>query len=307
MIQDMERLCEIYELVEEIGVVDTANRLNITIGTVKRYCRECNRRLRERQIENIQDAEAAAEKASMQLLSETREKKPSSNHDIVGVIGDIHAPFDHPNYVDFCYDTFKKHGVTRVVAIGDIADNHAISSHLTETCAMSPEEEYKNTLQHIQKYVEAFPNLDLCLGNHDNIPLRQMATLGIPTAFLKSFSSLWKLPDTWNIVEDIIIDNVYYFHGTGSVGKTPAFNRALNNRMSTVQGHAHSAFGVTYHANSLNIVFGLDTGCGILKEAYAFEYGKPFPKKPILGCGVVYSSTEAYAVPMGYEYFRSAK
>ncbi|NLX81399.1 MAG: hypothetical protein GXZ03_07545, partial [Proteiniphilum sp.] len=68
----MERLCEIYELVEEIGVVDTANRLNITIGTVKRYCSECNRRLRERQIENIQDAEAT-EKASMQLLSETRE------------------------------------------------------------------------------------------------------------------------------------------------------------------------------------------------------------------------------------------
>ena len=74
MIQDMERLCEIYELVEEIGVVDTANRLNITIGTVKRYCRECNRRLREGQIENIQDAEATTEKASMQLLSETREK-----------------------------------------------------------------------------------------------------------------------------------------------------------------------------------------------------------------------------------------
>lgn len=304
MIHDMEKLRKIYELVNETSIIETAKRLNLAKSTVERYCREFNRQIKA--MNDTVDSKVESN-SKIKLLSETREKKPSNNHDIVGVIGDIHAPFDHPNYVDFCYDTFKKHGVTRIVAIGDIVDNHAISRHLTETCALSPEEEYENTLQHIQKYVEAFPNLDLCIGNHDNIPLRQVATLGIPAVFLKSFSSLWKLPDTWNIVEDIIIDNVYYFHGTGSVGKTPAFNRALNNRMSTVQGHAHSAFGVTYHANSLDIVFGLDTGCGILKEAYAFEYGKPFPKKPILGCGVVYSSTEAYAVPMGYEYFRSAK
>ena len=45
MIRDMERLCEIYELVKEIGVVDTANRLNLAIGTVKRYCREYTRKL----------------------------------------------------------------------------------------------------------------------------------------------------------------------------------------------------------------------------------------------------------------------
>jgi len=74
MIQDMERLCEIYELVNEIGVVDTANRLNLAIGTVERYCREYTRKLRERQVESIQDAKATTEKVSMQLLSETRQK-----------------------------------------------------------------------------------------------------------------------------------------------------------------------------------------------------------------------------------------
>lgn len=229
----------------------------------------------------------------------------TTDHDIVGVIGDIHAPFDHPNYADFCYDTFVKHGVTRVVAIGDIADNHAISRHQTETCAMSSHEEYAKTLEHIKKYTEAFPVVDVCIGNHDNVPTRQVATLGIPDVFLKSFSALWELPETWNIVEDIIINGVYFFHGTGSAGKMPAFNRALSNRMSTVQGHAHSAFGVMYHANPMNIVFGCDTGCGILNDAYAFEYGKPFPKKPVLGCSVIYSSTEAYAVPMSEKYFRS--
>ena len=232
-------------------------------------------------------------------------EKVESENEVVGVIGDVHAPYDHPNYAQFCYDTFEKHGVGHVVAIGDISDNHAISRHMTETCAMSPEEEYKKTLEHVRKYTEMFPIVDLCIGNHDKIPSRQVATLGIPDVFLKSFSALWELPDTWNIVEDIIINGVYYFHGTGSTGKTPAFNRALNNRMSTVQGHAHSAFGVTYHANSMNIVFGCDTGCGILSEAYAFEYGKPFPKKPVLGCSVIYSSTEAYAIPMGEKYFRS--
>jgi hypothetical protein len=31
----------------------------------------------------------------------------------------------------------------------------------------------------------------------------------------------------------------------------------------------------------------MQVGCGIDNSQYAFAYGKSFPKKPILGCGLV--------------------
>jgi hypothetical protein len=31
----------------------------------------------------------------------------------------------------------------------------------------------------------------------------------------------------------------------------------------------------------------MQVGCGIDNDAYAFHYGRQFPKKPVLGCGVV--------------------
>src|SRR5664279_5075479 len=49
----------------------------------------------------------------------------SQKQEIVGIIGDTHFPFSHPNYLNFIQDTFKKHGVTKIIHIGDICDNHA--------------------------------------------------------------------------------------------------------------------------------------------------------------------------------------
>ena len=173
--------------------------------------------------------------------------------EIVGVISDTHIPFEHPNYLKFCVDTFKRYGVTRVVHIGDLVDNHAISRHQSETSAMSAESEYAVALKRVGLWTKAFPKLTLCTGNHDLIPHTQAATLGMPEPFLKTLRELWMLPKGWNIVPEVIIDGVYYFHGIGSTGKTPAYNRMANNRMSTVQGHTHSRFGVAYHANPTNI------------------------------------------------------
>lgn len=141
--------------------------------------------------------------------------------------------------------------------------------------------------------------------NHDAIPSRQLADLGMPSFYLRSYKDLWNLPKAWDIDVEFIIDNVLYFHGIGSMGKDGALNSALYNRMSTVQGHAHSFLGCKYSANNRDLVFGMNVGCGVDNDSYAMEYGKHFVKKPTLGCGVVYSSKEAYAIPMTDKYFRS--
>lgn len=237
------------------------------------------------------------------LLNE--DEKPEER--IVGVIGDVHEPFSHENYLQFCVDTFIKHRVTDIVFIGDLVDNHAISRHQTSTKALSPTQEYEMVLERLEGWKITFPEAKFLIGNHDAIPSRQLATLGMPDFYLRSYTDLWKLPDTWEIDTEFVIDDVLYFHGINSSGKDGALNSALNNRMSTVQGHAHSWLGCKYSANKRNIIFGMNVGCGIDVESYAMEYGKHYVKKPTLGCGVVYSSTEAYAVPMGEKYFRSYK
>lgn len=225
---------------------------------------------------------------------------------VVGVIGDVHEPFSHERYLEFCVDTFIKHKVTDIVFIGDLVDNHAISRHQTSTKALSPTQEYEMVMSRLEKWKITFPTAKFVLGNHDSIPSRQVATLGIPSdIYLKDYQTLWDLPKTWDIGTEFIIDDVLYFHGINSSGKDGALNSALYNRLSVVQGHAHSFLGCKYSANKRGIIFGLNVGCGIDNESYAMEYGKHFAKKPTLGCGVVYSSTEAYAVPMTNKYFRS--
>ena len=223
---------------------------------------------------------------------------------VVGVFSDPHIPFNHPNYLQFCIDTFKKYGVSRKICCGDLVDFHALSRHQTETCAKSPCDELDMTIEGVRAFVEAFRDVDYIPGNHDEIYIRQAATLGIDKRFLKSFSDLFKLPKTWRTHGDeFIFNNVLYKHGINCTGKNGALNTAIQERMSTVIGHSHSFGGCQYSANARNVIFGMNVGCGIDIESYAFAYGKHAKYRPTLGCGIVFSETNAIFVPMGEEYF----
>ena len=223
----------------------------------------------------------------------------------VGIFSDPHAPFNHPNYLQFCIDTFKKYKVRRIVCTGDLVDFHAISRHQTETCAKSPCDELDMTIEKVKPFVDAFPEVDFVPGNHDYIYIRQAATLGIDQRFMRSFSELFQLPKTWRIHDDeFILDDVLYKHGINCTGKTGALNAATQERMSTVIGHSHAFGGCQYSANPRDIIFGLNVGCGIDIKAYAFAYGKHSKYRPTLGCGIVFNQSSALFIPMGAEYFR---
>ena len=231
-------------------------------------------------------------------------KKTSMSDRPVGVIGDLHAPFNHPNYIQFCIDTFKKHGVGQIVCIGDLVDYHALSRHDTEPDAMGPYAELDKAIEQVELVVKAFPKAKMCKGNHDAIPVRQAATVGLGQRFLKSFAEVLELPKTWEIDDEFVINNVLYKHGINCCGENGAVNAARIECMSVVIGHAHSFAGCKYIVNPRDIRFGLNVGCGIDAKAYAFAYGRPLPRRPILCCGIVYDSGHADFVPMPSEYFR---
>lgn len=231
-------------------------------------------------------------------------KKPSNNQP-VGVFSDIHAPFTHPNFLKFVKDTFDKFNVGRTVLNGDIVDNHTISRHEKEPCSKGAYDELDMAIEILGDYSKAFPDMDVTIGNHDTRIETQAATAGIGSRFLVPNKQLLKLPDTWNIQEEVIIDNVLYKHGINCGGADGAINTAILERRSTVIGHFHSNGGVKYSANKDSIIFGMNEGCGIDIDAYAFAYGKKAKYRPTLGCGIVFNSGYAIFVPMGAEYFRS--
>lgn len=203
------------------------------------------------------------------------------------VIGDTHEPFCHPGYRNFCYDVANYFKVESVFHIGDEVDNHAISYHESNPNGMSAGHEADAAYDAMQLWFKTFPVVDVCIGNHSALNMRKAQTAGLPSRFMKSFNDVWDAPKTWRWAWEHRFGDVCIEHGTGSSGQNGAMTRAKDNRMSTVIGHLHSFGGVQYSASDKDIIFGMNVGCGIDINRYAFEYGKQFKKRPTLGAGIL--------------------
>lgn len=219
------------------------------------------------------------------------------------VFSDPHTPFDHPNFPYFLSDTYKRFACGSVACLGDMIDSHAISRHGSEPCALGAYSELDLAKQRIKIYTTLFPECDYLLGNHDLRPEKMAASVGIGSRYLKTIHELLELPDGWICRSDEFIENdVLYLHGINCGGKDGALNKALSERMSVCMGHNHAFGGVKEQANKRDRVFGMNVGCGINPEAYAFAYGRHARNRETLGCGVVFNSEYAIFVPMGREY-----
>ncbi len=234
-----------------------------------------------------------------------RDRTAQAKGAAVGVIGDLHQPFTHENYLPFIKDTFKKYGCGSYIFIGDIVDHHAISRFQSETCADSALSEFHKAKENLAAYIKAFPKAKWCLGNHDLRVESQAASLGIDRVFLKPLREIYGIPDSWEVADEFIIDDVLYKHGINAMGKDGVINAAIQERMSTVIGHSHAFAGCKYAANARDIIFGLNVGCAVHVGSYAMAYAKHDKNRPILGCGVVHNSMFADFIPMPMEYFNS--
>jgi predicted phosphodiesterase len=215
------------------------------------------------------------------------------------IIGDTHLPFTHRHYFDFCRRIRSKYRCDTVVHIGDEVDNHAISYHETNPDGWSAGHEADRAEVQLQKWwFKSFPNAHVCLGNHSHLHMRQAMTAGIPKRFMKTHSEAWNAPKGWKWADAHEIDGVLYIHGIGFSGETGHLKAAKEHRQSIVMGHANAFAGVAPSASRHDLIFGMNVGCGIDIDAYAFAFGKHFPKRPILSCGVVIDGHHAIWEPM---------
>jgi hypothetical protein len=202
------------------------------------------------------------------------------------IVGDPHEPFTHPKYRQFCKDTQRKWKTGETVFIGDLVDLHALSFHDHDPDGMSPGDEIIAARKAVGKWHKTFPDAKVCIGNHDARTIRLARKAGLPVEALKDFADIWGTP-TWDWQWEHTIDNVLYLHGTGASGLGAARALMMKRRKSVVIGHTHTNAGINYHTNNDDRIFGLNVGCGIDCQRYAFAYAKDMADRPVLGCGVV--------------------
>lgn len=226
----------------------------------------------------------------------------------LGAIGDVHAPYTHPMYLDFCRDTFELLRCDKIHCVGDMTDNHAISYHEKDPNLKAHADELKLARRVLAPWHKTFRGLTITIGNHDDLPARQLQTAGICTEYLKAPNTVYKTP-TWQWDWEFEFDGVLWIHGTGFSGKDAAYNCAVERRQSVGMGHLHTNFGYKFHTNATSRIFGLSVGCGIDTKALAFAYGKFQVKRPILGCAGVIDGEQPISIVMpcgrGEKYHRS--
>lgn len=216
------------------------------------------------------------------------------------IIGDTHLPFEKEGYLEFCREQQEKFNCGTVVHIGDLVDNHAISYHEHDSEGRSAGDEYRDALARCHDWYKVFPNVKICIGNHDALPFRKAFTAGLPSAWLKSYQEILESPKTWEWDFTHVINDVVYQHGTGLSGEMAAVNAARENRQSTVIGHLHTVCNTRFLASFKDLIFGMTVGCGIDHEAYAFAYGRQQTRKPVISCGVVLNGQLPITIPMTF-------
>ena len=217
----------------------------------------------------------------------------TNKEDRVLVIGDLHEPFCHKDYLRFCKETYEKHNCNKVVFIGDIIDNHYSSYHESSADGMGGKYELDKAIKKLSKWYKAFPNADVTLGNHDRIIIRKAQTSNIPSKWIKEFSEVLETPN-WNFVTDVYYDGVRYVHGDKSGKPRMAVKRDM---VSTVSGHYHTDMYVEWMFGKTRAIFAMAVGCGIDAKSYAMGYMQG-GKKEAIGVGIVIGGHTAFNVKM---------
>ena len=183
----------------------------------------------------------------------------------------------------------------------DEVDWHALSKFPKDPNGLGAGHEFQEAKLFLKELYGHFPVVQSCTSNHTSRPFRKAYECGLPVELILSYKQSLEAPAGWQWADTHVIDNVDYIHGEGYTGQMAASKAAVERRRSTVIGHIHSFGGVQYMEGANDRIFGLNTGCLIDVDAYAFAYGKKYPKKPTIGAGVVINGIHAFFIPLHEE------
>lgn len=216
------------------------------------------------------------------------------------IVPDLHIPYEHADALVFvqAVDKLWFPGQQRIVVLmGDEVDSHSISRHMPDPNGRSPGDELAEAKHRLRDWYAAFPTARICVSNHTVRPWKRAYESGLPKEFMRSVRDVYEAPETWIWADRWHFAGVVFEHGENVSGPMGALNAAKQNQAPTVVGHLHS-FGGVVHADSFHSkIWGLNSGCLINVDSFAFAYAKTFRNKPTLGCGVI-KNGNPYFVPM---------
>lgn len=206
---------------------------------------------------------------------------------------DAQIPFDAEKSIDFLVyvKNFFKVSNENIYSVGDETDQFHASTHPKGgNYGLTPGQELKAAKERLKEYYAVFPKMKLCTSNHGLRWVRKASHAEIPSEVLKDYQDLIEAPRGWEWKDFWIIKEKHPFmviHGMGYSGEAGTKNLVMDKRMSVVHGHLHSHAQIRYFNNGLQTVWGMNVGCLIDPEMFAFDYGKWNRHQPCLGVGVV--------------------
>jgi metallophosphoesterase superfamily enzyme len=218
------------------------------------------------------------------------EKFMSNKKDkIILVISDVQAPFHHKDTIPFLKAVKKKYKPGRVVNIGDLSDSYCLTAWQKSPESISANDEIKLLRKFTKEYCKVFPEGDILTSNHDRRLERAAVRAGIPKHFLKDYHEWMGLTKGWTFHDELLIDDIMFTHGeeVGAGGQHAALNRVKHYGRSCVSGHLHTQSCIQYMATRDKLMFGMQVGCLIDREALAFAYAKTSLRKPVLTVGLI--------------------
>ena len=203
------------------------------------------------------------------------------------VISDLHAPYSHPDSLDFIHKIKKKYSPDCVVNIGDELDFSASSYHESSTELYNPSKELEEGKRILKKLEKIFPSMHLLHSNHGSMAFRKANTAGIAKNLLKPYHEMLEVSKKW-IWHDTLtlptpMGNVYFVHQQSS----NVLQVCAAVSMNVVQGHYHTKSCIHYTSSPEKLMWAMNVGCLLDKNHLAFKYSRVIVKRPILSCAVV--------------------
>jgi hypothetical protein len=224
-----------------------------------------------------------------------RHIEPASGDSVVLAIPDMHHPFCHPDALEFLKAVRDKYQVNKVICMGDEIDAHAFSRYPMDPDGLTAGKEIQVAKETLIPFYREFPDVMICESNHTVRPWKKAFDAGLPRSFLPTYAAILDAPDGWRWQSRWEVDGVIYIHGdAGRSGQYAHIHYVKAFKRSVAIGHIHSYAGVNYEGSH----FGINTGCLIDKEAYAFKYAKNAAINVNLGCGIIINGEHAYFIPM---------
>jgi hypothetical protein len=214
-----------------------------------------------------------------------------SDNACVLIISDMHAPYNHPDMLDFLRAIKKKYKPDRVIGIGDELDYHAMSFHDSDPDLPNAGGELKLGQSVLRKVNELFPVMDLVDSNHGSMAFRRAKAHGIPRHLIVPYRDAifnreggegWN----WHMSLTITLSDGQRCVFTHTAGAN-CLKNAEKLGMSLVQGHHHPTFCIQYSSNPDKLYWAMNVGCLINDDAIAFAYNRIDSRRPIIGCGII--------------------